>query len=203
MKNIFLLILAASFLTVFKSNTASKQLLSNPTVALKQAKNCTVYENNIRKFITHLIKAPLSPDLGNDMVYTNIADFTHADVFDKYSGKYLINFKAILGKSKTKKRVVFSKQVISNNLKVEVKIYPSDIKEAKRRDFEVNLIVPNIDYSNVRQVKDIYLNPSNNKRYMKIVTLQGQESSHEIVLSEGSGAGQDVSYIGWNYKCLE
>ena len=203
MKNFFLLILAASFLTAFKSNTESKQLLANSTLELQQNKKCIFYENYTRKFITYLIKAPLSTTSSSGTVFTNIPDFSHSAILDKFSGKYLMHFKAISGKNRFSKRVAFTKQLTSNNSKVEVKISPSDIKEDMKRSFQVNLIIPNIDYSNVKHVKDIYLNPSNNKRYMKIVSLQGQEFSHEIVLSEGSGAGEEVDYIGWNYKCLE
>jgi len=187
MKNFFLLILAASFLTAFKSNTESKQLLANSTLELQQNKKCIFYENYTRKFITYLIKAPLSTTSSSGTVFTNIPDFSHSAILDKFSGKYLMHFKAISGKNRFSKRVAFTKQLTSNNSK----------------SFQVNLIIPNIDYSNVKHVKDIYLNPSNNKRYMKIVSLQGQEFSHEIVLSEGSGAGEEVDYIGWNYKCLE
>ncbi len=203
MKNIFFLIVAVSFLTAFKSNSESNQILSNPTLELQQNKECINYENYVRKFITYLIKAPLSTASNGGIIVKTTPDFSHSAVLDKYSRKHLIHFQAISGKNKSAKRVAFTKEVTSNNSKVEVKISPSDIKEYRKRAFQVNLIVPNIDYSNVRHVKDIYLNPSNNKRYMKVVTFQGIESIHEIVLSEGSATGQNLDYIGWNYRCLE
>lgn len=196
MKKLILILISLPILTSFASPFDSEKTTISSS-EISNEKQCKIYKSEVRKFIRELLLHPIAMNA--------YPPFNFERVRQKPSGRDLLRFKYNFGKETNKQIRVGKIEKMGDPSRISINITPKDSKAFEHHLFYAIIEIQNMDYSNIKMVKDIYANPNGNGHLMKLKTSQGQVIIKPIWFggNYSSNSPQPQNYDSWWMDCLE
>jgi hypothetical protein len=155
--------------------------------------DCKLYKERVRKLLTFILKMPISNSEHPSFIWRREYD-KHAE----YDQIYFIPKPKVDLNDRYQVRV--HKYVFNGELSVG--LHPIG-NEFYTNPFVANIVIPNIDFSNIKKVKDIYKQPGGNHYTMVLGDARGREVSYEVKFGGNYHVEGTQNYNSWLLDCLD